>query len=100
MRPSTSGSRCTPRASSGWPSSPSSSGPITTIRERASSCVCENITSKFNHHLIQKSTKDTVPKDSENFVTNIYRAGRLVSERKVFVIDSRRPADTVISNGI
>ena len=36
-RPSTSGSRCTPPASCGWPSFPSSSGPTTTTREASSS---------------------------------------------------------------
>jgi hypothetical protein len=38
--------------------------------------------------------------DSENFVTNDYGAGRLFSVTKVFVIDSRRPAATVISKKI
>jgi hypothetical protein len=43
---------------------------------------------------------DVVPKDSENFVTNNYGAGRLFSVTKVFVIDSWRSAAVVISNEI
>jgi hypothetical protein len=42
----------------------------------------------------------TVPKDSENFVTNNYGAGLMFLVTKVFVIDSCRPVAIVISNEI
>jgi hypothetical protein len=42
----------------------------------------------------------TVPKDSENFVTYSYTAGRLFSVTKVFAIDSLRPTAKAIRKEI
>jgi hypothetical protein len=58
-----------------------------------------NILSNIHPHFFSlspvKFLANTVPKETESFVTNNYDAGRLVSETKVFVIDSWRPAAIV-----
>jgi hypothetical protein len=47
-----------------------------------------------------KEEQYTAPKDSANFVTNNYGAGRLFSLKVVSIIDSWRPAFIVIRNEI
>jgi hypothetical protein len=51
-------------------------------------------------YIVHRNTRDTVPKDSENWATYNNGAGHLFPVTKVFVTDSRRPAAVVINDEI